>query len=221
MHPAALSLRGRRGHVQPGDVPARARARAVERGVRRAVAPPEGRPLRREPEPLPAVLPVPGAAQAVAGRRARPLLREPRSRSASISRRHDLRLVEDDWESPTLGAWGLGWQVWMDGMEITQFTYFQQVGGIELRAGLGRDHLRPRAHRHDAPGQDRVQDLRRPRGRRGVTWGDLWLQNEIECSRYNFEEADVDALFDMFEQLGERGRAAARRTGSCCPGYDA
>jgi glycyl-tRNA synthetase alpha chain len=117
-------------------------------------------------------------------------------------RAHDLRLVEDDWESPTLGAAGLGWQVWMDGTEISQFTYFQQCGGIEvavvsaeLTYGLDRIGMMLQE-------KDRVQDLvwAAPEGAPPVTWGDLWLQNEREWSRYNFEEADVDSLFDMFRR---------------------
>jgi len=124
-------------------------------------------------------------------------------------RDHDLRLVEDDWESPTLGAAGLGWQVLMDGTEISQFTYFQQCGGIEVEVvsaeltyGLDRIGMM-------LQGKDRVQDLawspeqRDGRGRGitpAVTWAELWLQNEKEWSRYNFEEADVPAHFEMFKQ---------------------
>jgi glycyl-tRNA synthetase alpha chain len=117
-------------------------------------------------------------------------------------RAHDLRLVEDDWESPTLGAAGLGWQVWMDGTEISQFTYFQQCGGIEvavvsaeLTYGLDRIGMMLQE-------KDRVQDLvwAAPAGAPPITWGDLWLQNEREWSRYNFEEASVDSLADMFRR---------------------
>jgi glycyl-tRNA synthetase alpha chain len=129
---------------------------------------------------------------------------------------HDLRLVEDDWESPTLGAAGLGWQVLMDGTEISQFTYFQQCGGIEvaivsaeLTYGLDRIGMM-------LQGKDRVQDLA---WAPGVTWGELWLQNEREWSRYNFELADVDGLFDMFK----RWEAEALRLlelDLVAPGYD-
>jgi len=131
-------------------------------------------------------------------------------------REHDLRLVEDDWESPTLGAAGLGWQVWMDGTEISQFTYFQQCGGIELPVvsaeltyGLDRIGMM-------LQGKDRVQDLI---WGGGVTWGDLWLQNEKEYSRYNFEEASVPAHFEMFKTW----EAEANRLldlGLVNPGYD-
>jgi glycyl-tRNA synthetase alpha chain len=131
-------------------------------------------------------------------------------------RAHDLRLLEDDWESPTLGAAGLGWQVWMDGTEISQFTYFQQAGGIEvdvvsaeLTYGLDRIGMM-------LQGRDRVQDLA---WAPGITWGDLWLQNEKEYSRYNFEEADVAGLMDMFRRWeGEALRLL--ELGLVAPGYD-
>jgi glycyl-tRNA synthetase alpha chain len=132
-------------------------------------------------------------------------------------RAHDLRLVEDDWESPTLGASGLGWQVWMDGTEISQFTYFQQCGGIELPVvsaeltyGLDRIGMM-------LQGLQRVQDLA---WAPGVTWGDLWLQNEKEFSRYNFEEADVPAHFEMFKQW-EKEASRLLDLGLVGPGYDA
>ena len=130
---------------------------------------------------------------------------------------HDLRLVEDDWESPTLGAAGVGWQVWMDGTEISQFTYFQQCGGIELPVvsaeltyGLDRIGMM-------LQGKDRVQDLE---WARGITWGELWLENEKEYSRYNFEEADVPGHFEMFK-LWEREGARLLGLGLVNPGYDA
>jgi glycyl-tRNA synthetase alpha chain len=132
-------------------------------------------------------------------------------------REHDLRLVEDDWESPTLGAAGLGWQVWLDGTEISQFTYFQQCGGIEvdivsaeLTYGLDRIGMM-------LQGTDRVQDLK---WGPGLTWGDLWVQNEREWSRYNFEEADVAAHFEMFK-VWEREALRLLDLGLVMPGYDA
>ena len=130
---------------------------------------------------------------------------------------HDLRLVDDDWESPTLGAWGLGWQVWMDGMEITQFTYFQQVGGIDLdpisaEITYGLDRIAMMLQ-----GVDRVQDLRYAGE---LTWSDLWLQNEKEFCRYNAEEANVEALRQQFGQWeGEAERLL--KLGLVFPGYDA
>ena len=138
-------------------------------------------------------------------------------RSLGIEPRdHDLRLVEDDWESPTLGAAGLGWQVWMDGTEISQFTYFQQVGGIEvaivsaeLTYGLDRIGMM-------LQGKDRVQDLL---WAPGVKWADLWLQNEKEYSRYNFEAADVPAHQEMFK-IWEREALRLLDLGLVMPGYD-
>jgi glycyl-tRNA synthetase alpha chain len=131
-------------------------------------------------------------------------------------REHDLRLVEDDWESPTLGAAGLGWQVWMDGTEISQFTYFQQCGGLELPVvsaeltyGLDRIGMM-------LQGKERVQDLI---WGAEVTWGDLWLQNEKEYSRYNFEEADVKSLFEMFK-VWETEALRLLDLGLVNPGYD-
>ena len=136
--PAALRRRGRRGHVPSGDDAARARSRAVARGLRAAVAPPDRRPLRREPEPPAALLSVPGDPEAVARRTRRSSISTSLRRLGIDPLAHDIRFVEDDWESPTLGAWGLGWEVWCDGMEVSQFTYFQQVGGIDVRSGLRR-----------------------------------------------------------------------------------
>jgi glycyl-tRNA synthetase alpha chain len=131
-------------------------------------------------------------------------------------RDHDLRFVEDDWESPTLGAWGLGWEVWMDGTEISQFTYFQQCGGVdcevvsaELTYGLDRIGMM-------LQGKDRVQDLH---WGGGVTWGDLWLQNEVEFSRYNFEQANVEVHFEMFKRW-ESEAARLLDAGLVMPGYD-
>jgi len=114
--------------------------------------------------------------------------------------KHDIRFVEDDWESPTLGAWGLGWEVWCDGMEVTQFTYFQQVGGFdcnpvsgELTYGLERLAMY-------VQGVDNVYDLNfnGGEGKDKVTYGDVFLQSEQEYSRYNFEAADTAKLFEHF-----------------------
>jgi glycyl-tRNA synthetase alpha chain len=130
---------------------------------------------------------------------------------------HDLRLVEDDWESPTLGAAGLGWQVWMDGTEISQFTYFQQCGGLELPVvsaeltyGLDRIGMM-------LQGTARVQELA---WAPGVTWGDLWVRNEWEWSHYNFEQAPVEDLLRMFE-IHEREAARLLDLQLVNPGYDA
>ncbi len=111
---------------------------------------------------------------------------------------HDVRFVEDNWESPTLGAWGLGWEVWLNGMEISQFTYFQQVGGLpckpisgELTYGLERLAMY-------LQGVDSVFDLKWNAD--GLTYGDVFHQNEVEQSKYNFEIADTDVLFRQFDE---------------------
>ncbi len=142
---------------------------------------------------------------------------------------HDIRFVEDDWESPTLGAWGLGWEVWCDGMEVTQFTYFQQVGGFdcnpvsaEITYGLERLGMY-------VQGVDGVFDLRF-NGRedeRKLTYGDVFLQAEQEYSRYNFEYADTEMLFQHFRDaekeclaLLEKGESEDGRHLMALPAYD-
>lgn len=129
---------------------------------------------------------------------------------------HDIRFVEDDWESPTLGAWGLGWEVWLDGMEITQFTYFQQVGGFECRPvsveityGLERLTMY-------LQGVDNVFYLR---WNEKVTYGDVHLRGEVEYSIFNFEMADAEFLRELFDKY----EAEAKRlfeVGLSLPGYD-
>lgn len=113
---------------------------------------------------------------------------------------HDLRLVEDNWESPTLGAWGLGWEVWLNGMEITQFTYFQQAGGLECRPVLGEITYGLERLCMYLQNVDDVFDLVWTRGPQGtVTYRDVYHQNEVEQSAYNFEHADVAELFHRFD----------------------
>jgi glycyl-tRNA synthetase alpha chain len=112
--------------------------------------------------------------------------------------KHDIRFVEDDWESPTLGAWGLGWEVWCDGMEVTQFTYFQQVGGFECRPVTGELTYGLERLAMYIQGVDNVYDLRFNDA--GVSYGDIFLENEREMSAYNFEVADTHALFDLFRK---------------------
>ena len=135
---------------------------------------------------------------------------------------HDIRFVEDDWESPTLGAWGLGWEVWCDGMEVTQFTYFQQVGGIdcdpvpvELTYGLERLIMY-------VQGADNVFDLDWdgvPSDRGGKSYGDVFLRAEQEFSAYNFEQADTAMLFRHFDDAeAECQRALAAQL--ALPAYD-
>lgn len=113
---------------------------------------------------------------------------------------HDVRFVEDNWESPTLGAWGLGWEVWLNGMEVTQFTYFQQVGGIECFPVTGEITYGLERLAMYIQGVDSVYDLVWTDGEFGrVTYGDVFHQNEVEQSTYNFEHADVAKLFELFD----------------------
>ncbi len=109
---------------------------------------------------------------------------------------HDIRFVEDDWESPTLGAWGLGWEVWLDGMEITQFTYFQQAGSIDLHPVSVELTYGPERIAMYIQGVKSVYDLE---WTKGVTYGDVHHRGEVEHSIYNFEQADVDMLFRLFD----------------------
>ncbi|MCB1689429.1 MAG: glycine--tRNA ligase subunit alpha [Halioglobus sp.] len=113
---------------------------------------------------------------------------------------HDIRFVEDNWESPTLGAWGLGWEVWLNGMEVTQFTYFQQAGGLECYPVTGEITYGIERIAMYLQGVDSIYDLLWSEGPAGkVTYGDVFHQNEVEMSRYNFEEADVSKLFADFD----------------------
>ncbi len=109
---------------------------------------------------------------------------------------HDIRFVEDDWESPTLGAWGLGWEVWCDGMEVTQFTYFQQVGGFDCKPVAGELTYGLERLAMYIQGVDRVYDL--AFNNEGVSYGDVFLKNEQQMSKYNFEVADTEQLFAGF-----------------------
>ena len=114
---------------------------------------------------------------------------------------HDVRFVEDNWESPTLGAWGLGWEVWLNGMEVSQFTYFQQVGGLECYPVTGEITYGLERIAMYLQGVDSIYDLIWAHGPNGdVTYGDVFLQNEVEMSTFNFEYADVDFLFSAFDQ---------------------
>ncbi len=113
---------------------------------------------------------------------------------------HDIRFVEDNWESPTLGAWGLGWEVWLNGMEVTQFTYFQQVGGLECYPVTGEITYGLERLSMYLQGVDSVYDLVWTDGPFGkVTYGDVFHQNEVEQSTYNFEHANIDELFKLFD----------------------
>jgi len=110
-------------------------------------------------------------------------------------RQHDIRFVEDDWESPTLGAWGLGWEVWLNGMEITQFTYFQQVGGLDCKPVLGEITYGLERLAMYLQGKENIFELV---WTPGVTYGDVYHQNEVEQSKYNFEQANVPWLLEQF-----------------------
>lgn len=110
---------------------------------------------------------------------------------------HDIRFVEDDWESPTLGAWGLGWEVWCDGMEVTQFTYFQQMGGFDCKPVAGELTYGLERLAMYIQGVDSVYDLKFNDA--GVTYGDVFLENEKQMSKWNFEIADTEKLFRWFK----------------------
>ena len=129
---------------------------------------------------------------------------------------HDIRFVEDDWESPTLGAWGLGWEVWLDGMEVTQFTYFQEVGGLACRPVLGEITYGLERLAMYLQGKDSVFDLV---WTSGVTYRDVYHQNEVEQSRYNFELSNTEMLFRHFAEYESE---AKRLIGEHCvlPGYE-
>ncbi|GIX31410.1 MAG: glycine--tRNA ligase alpha subunit [Porticoccaceae bacterium] len=134
---------------------------------------------------------------------------------------HDVRFVEDNWESPTLGAWGLGWEVWLDGMEVTQFTYFQQVGGLECFPVMGEITYGLERIAMYLQGVESIFDLtwtRDPEGH-AVTYGDVFRQNEVEMSAYNFEEADVDFLRQAFE-VHERECRRLVEKGLPLPAYE-
>jgi len=111
---------------------------------------------------------------------------------------HDIRFVEDDWESPTLGAWGLGWEVWCDGMEVTQFTYFQQMGGYDCKPVAGELTYGLERLAMYIQGVDSVYDL--DFNGHGVTYGDVFYENEVQQSIWNFEVADTERLFDAFRK---------------------
>ena len=114
---------------------------------------------------------------------------------------NDIRFVEDNWENPTLGAWGLGWEVWLNGMEVTQFTYFQQIGGLDCKPVTGEITYGLERLAMYIQNDDSVYDLVWSNNVNGtVSYGDIFLQNEREQSAYNFEHADVDFLFKFFEQ---------------------
>ena len=131
-------------------------------------------------------------------------------------KKNDVRFVEDDWENPTLGAWGLGWEVWMNGMEVTQFTYFQQVGGIDCKPITGEITYGIERLAMYLQGVENVYDLV---WTEGLTYGDVYHQNEVEQSTYNFEHSDVDWLFAQFGKYeSEAKRLIAQLQGGVAGG---
>jgi glycyl-tRNA synthetase alpha chain len=141
---------------------------------------------------------------------------------------HDIRFVEDDWESPTLGAWGLGWEVWCDGMEVTQFTYFQQVGGIECNPVAGELTYGLERLAMYIQGVENVYDLKWNDAKNGqpqFTYGDVFKQNEVEFSAYNLEAANTEQLFKQFEEAEAECKALlaysnTRSASLVLPAYD-
>jgi len=133
---------------------------------------------------------------------------------------HDVRFVEDNWESPTLGAWGLGWEVWLNGMEVTQFTYFQQAGGLECKPVMGEITYGLERLAMYIQGVESVFDLVWTDGPHGkVTYGEVFHQNEVEQSRYNFELADTRSLFGWFDTCEAQARSLID-AGLPLPAYD-
>jgi glycyl-tRNA synthetase alpha chain len=138
-------------------------------------------------------------------------------RELGIDARHnDIRFVEDDWESPTLGAWGLGWEVWLNGMEVTQFTYFQEVGSLVCKPVLGEITYGLERLAMYLQGKDNIYDLVWVDG---VTYGDVYHQNEVEQSTYNFEQSNVQMLFEHFNQY-EREAKRLVEAGLPLPSYE-
>lgn len=133
---------------------------------------------------------------------------------------HDIRFVEDNWESPTLGAWGLGWEVWLNGMEVTQFTYFQQAGGLECRPVLGEITYGLERLAMYLQNVDSIFDIVwTDVGGKKVTYGEVFHQNEVEQSTYNFEHADVDSLFSWFDTCEQQALSLVE-AGLALPAYE-
>src|SRR6185312_4622517 len=180
--PAALRHAHGRGHVPHRHHLARARPGAVERRLRPAEPPANRRQHYYQYQVI--LKPSP------------PDLQDLYLKSLEVigidPLKHDIRFVEDDWESPTLGAWGLGWEVWCDGMEVTQFTYFQQMGGFDCRPVAGELTYGLERLAMYIQGVDSVYDL--DFNGRGYTYGKVFLENEKQMSKYNFEVADTETL---------------------------
>lgn len=129
---------------------------------------------------------------------------------------HDIRFVEDNWESPTLGAWGMGWEVWLDGMEVTQFTYFQQVGSLDIKPAAVEITYGLERLAMYIQGVENVYDIKWVGD---VTYGDVYHTNEVEQSCYSFDIADTDLLFDLFDKY-EKEAKRVLLTGNIHPAYD-
>lgn len=129
---------------------------------------------------------------------------------------HDIRFVEDNWESPTLGAWGMGWEVWLDGMEVTQFTYFQQVGSLDIKPAAVEITYGLERLAMYIQGVENVYDIKWVGD---VTYGDVYHTNEVEQSFYSFDIADTDLLFDLFDKY-EKEAKRVLLTGNIHPAYD-
>ena len=133
---------------------------------------------------------------------------------------HDVRFVEDNWESPTLGAWGLGWEVWLNGMEVTQFTYFQQVGGLECYPVSGEITYGIERIAMYLQDVDSIYDIVWTNGPGGpVSYGDVFRQNEVEMSAYNFEYADTELLFKSFDNCEQQCKFLIEK-GLALPAYE-
>jgi glycyl-tRNA synthetase alpha chain len=132
------------------------------------------------------------------------------------TKKHDIRFVEDDWESPTLGAWGLGWEVWLDGMEVTQFTYFQEVGSLPCKPVLGEITYGLERLAMYLQGVENVFDLV---WTKGTSYGDVYHQNEVEQSKYNFEHSNVNWLFQQFNDYESEAKRLME-SGLPLPGFE-
>ena len=130
--------------------------------------------------------------------------------------RHDIRFIEDDWESPTLGAWGLGWEVWLDGMEITQFTYFQQAGGMELKPVSGEITYGLERIAMYLQGVDNIFDIE---WAKGIKYSNVHYRDEVEYSFYNFQDADIDMLFKLFDMYEKEALRLLEKS-LVLPAYD-
>ncbi len=199
-HCSTIGHGSRRGNLSPNDLSARAGARTDGGCLCSAFSSPDRWSLRRKPQPFTALLSVPVVIKPSPDNIQELYLGSLKELGMDPTI-HDIRFVEDNWENPTLGARGLGWEVWLNGMEVTQFTYFQQVGGLECKPVTGEITYGLERLAMYIQGVDSVYDLVWSDGPLGkTTYGDVFHQNEVEQSTYNFEYADVDFLFTCFEQ---------------------